>query len=158
MGTRPAEPGCGSWRATGRVGRRAPRSQARRNSRLWSSRTQRWAPRQRAPSCATTALWSKFKYLVFGRFRTTVRLRTLSRIYGAFAVNRSLDPLSLGHFTSFFPHLFATFSVLSPRFQKPAPRPRKTVRNGRETAAKRGSKTVSSQTHHLAVGREGFHL
>ena len=53
----------------------------------------------------------------------------------------------LAHFTSFFPHFFAVFAFLSPRFQKPAPRPRKTVRNGRETVGKRGSKTVSSQTH-----------
>ena len=48
----------------------------------------------------------------------------------------------LAHFASFFPHFFAVPSIWPARFQKPAPRPRKTVRNGRETAAKRGSKTV----------------
>ena len=52
----------------------------------------------------------------------------------------------LAHFSPVFSRFFAIFSVWPPRFQKPAPRPRKTVRNGRETAAKRGSKTVSSQT------------
>eukprot|EP01045_Picozoa_sp_COSAG04_P012791 COSAG04_NODE_875_length_9692_cov_6.365266_9_plen_251_part_00 len=46
----------------------------------------------------------------------------------------------LAHFFPVFPHFFAIFSVWPPRFQKPAPRPRKTVRNGRETAAKRGPK------------------
>ena len=48
----------------------------------------------------------------------------------------------LAHFTSFFPRFFAVPSIWPSRFQKPAPRPRNTVRNGRETVAKRGSKTV----------------
>eukprot|EP01045_Picozoa_sp_COSAG04_P001102 COSAG04_NODE_34_length_34523_cov_40.302446_16_plen_110_part_00 len=48
----------------------------------------------------------------------------------------------LAHFFPVFSRFFAVPSVWPPRFQKPAPRPRKTVQNGRETVAKRGSKTV----------------
>ena len=42
----------------------------------------------------------------------------------------------LAHFCSFFPRCFAVLSILPPRFRKPAPRPGKTVRNGRKTAGK----------------------
>ena len=42
----------------------------------------------------------------------------------------------LAHFCSFFPRFFAVLSILPPRFRKPAPRPGKTVRNGRKTAGK----------------------
>ena len=63
---------------------------------------------------------------------------------GNFYVN--LPPLFLGHFSPifarFFPRFFAVLPILPPRFRKPAPRPRKTFRDGRETVAKRGSKTV----------------
>ena len=43
----------------------------------------------------------------------------------------------LAHFCSFFPRFFAVLSILPPRFRKPAPRPGKTVRNGRKTAGKK---------------------
>ena len=43
----------------------------------------------------------------------------------------------LAHFCSFFPRFFAVRSVFPARFRKPAPRPGKTVRNGRKTAGKK---------------------
>ena len=43
----------------------------------------------------------------------------------------------LAHFCSFFPRFFAVLSILPPRFRKPAPRPGKTVRNGRKMAGKK---------------------
>ena len=50
----------------------------------------------------------------------------------------------------FFP-VFSPFSPSYPQdFQKPAPRPRNTVRKGCETVEKRGSKTVSSAATLLA--------
>ena len=43
----------------------------------------------------------------------------------------------LAHFSPFFPHFFAVLPILPPRFRKPAPRPGKTVRNGRKTAGQK---------------------
>ena len=56
-------------------------------------------------------------------------LRAISLPHASQTISRPFFP--------FFPHFFAISSVLAPRFRKPAPRPRKTVRNGRKTAGKK---------------------
>ena len=76
--------------------------------------------------------------------------------YSAFAVNRSLDPLSLGHFSPIlrhFPPCFRRLRRLAPKIPENGNRdPEK--RSGRE---KVGSKTVSLQTHgnQVSTGQMG---
>ena len=66
--------------------------------------------------------------------------------YSAFAVNQSLDPLSLGRISPIFSPFFLVFSPFPPSCRQDSRNrhqdSEKTVRNGRETVEKRGSKTV----------------
>ena len=74
--------------------------------------------------------------------RVTVMIVRILCVCGYSVIGPTFFRPFLAHFTSIFPRFFAVPSILLPRFQKPALRPRKTVRNGRETVEKRGSKTV----------------
>ena len=69
-------------------------------------------------------------YIVFGTFERLLRAISLSTYLTL------LRPF-LAHFCSFFPRCFAVPFVSPPRFRKPVPRPGKTLRNGRKTAAKK---------------------
>ena len=75
-----------------------------------------------------------------GRRQTTIRLQLELDLPapGNFYVN--LPPLFLGHFSPVFspfvPRFYAVLPILPPRFRKPAPRPGKTVRNGRKRRVK----------------------
>eukprot|EP01045_Picozoa_sp_COSAG04_P007130 COSAG04_NODE_365_length_15832_cov_19.821585_3_plen_152_part_00 len=61
-------------------------------------------------------------------------------------MNRSLDPLSLGHFSPIFPPFFPVFSPFCPSGPQDSRNRHQDPEKRSETVAKRGSKTVSSQT------------
>ena len=70
---------------------------------------------------------------------STVAVRSAATCSGQFLCQLAptLFRPFLAHFCSFFPRFFAVLSILPPRFRKPAPRPGKTVRNGRKTAGQK---------------------
>ena len=122
----PVQPGdCGDAEpAAAQAARRAPALRLRLTMRGLLFRVVSWQIEHCcATSCGICARCLRHPQLLGGHPDYLLRARSLST-YPTF------DHFSFS--SGFSPHLFAVPSVLAPRFRKPAPRPRKTVRNGRK--------------------------